>query len=457
MRPSPPQLMIARLPWPLALAALAALAVTMADAVADEGVSRRMGDAGGQPSSLSVIPSVRLIDHGAPGSGGIRAVVSNPEASRRPEYPAEEGVGTEFGPAGDDPGDASVSGASAAALADAPAITLEPLTGFRPDDDLLEFCDSYPFGADGGSAIGERFSGSEAGRWERLYDAFAAALCECDECYRPEWRLLESGSFWIESARPQSRARIRWDYGPGLILPDRAEYFWARVGGRGPAAPAGRLTVDRVDYHELSQMTETAHGGFSAFVVTPYRSQRMRGVGHSAGFGDIQIGTKSLLHDTPLMQVALQMTTIVPAGNSRKGLGVGHVSLEPALLFGLALTERDFLQGQAAQWIPLGGDADYQGALLRWGLAWNRLAWQRDRDNAMTVNLDLAGWSFQDGAYTDPVLGQRSASGETYLYLGPGTRLLMCGKYEFGIGSLVALTNRHFARSILRSEIILRY
>lgn len=451
MRLSPPQLMIVLMAWPFAVLAVA---------LADEGELRRTGDASDQASSLSVIPEVRLIDHGAPDSGAVREVLSNPAARRRPEYPVDERDDTEARPAGDDAEDASVAGSSAASFVDTPPIPLEPLIGFRPDDELLEFCDSYPFGADWGPAIGQdaRESGHAVSNLPgRLYDAFAAALCECDECYRPQWRLLESGSFWIDSARPQSRARIRWDYGPGLILPDRAEYFWARVGGRGPAAPAGRLTVDRVDYHELSQMTETAHGGFSAFVVTPYRSQSMRGLGHSAGFGDIQIGTKSLLHDTPLMQVALQMTTTVPAGNSRKGLGVGHVSLEPALLFGLALTERDFLQGQAAQWIPLGGDPDYQGALLRWGLAWNRLVWQRDRDNAMTVNLDLAGWSFQDGAYTDPLLGRRSASGETYLYLGPGTRLLMCGKYEFGIGSLVALTNRHFAQSILRSEIILRY
>lgn len=291
----------------------------------------------------------------------------------------------------------------------------------------------------------------------RLYGVLTESLCACDECYDPEWHLVESASFWVDSARPQNRTRFRWDYGPGMILPDRAEYFWARVGGRGPAAQPGSLTVDSLDYHELSMYAETAHGNFSAFVVTPYRSLYMNEAGHSAGFADLQIGTKSLLHDTPMLQVALQMTTTIPSANSRNGLGTGHVSLEPALLIGLALTERDFLQTQIAEWIPLGGDAAYQGALLRWGVAWNRIMWQRDRDNVATFNLDLVGWSFQDGAYTDPVLGPQSANDETYVYLGPGARWLLCGKFELGIGGIFALSDRHFAENVLRSEFTVRY
>lgn len=300
-----------------------------------------------------------------------------------------------------------------------------------------------------------RVAGKRLGR--RLYAAFEDALCGGDACYQSRWRLLESASFWIDSARPQSRTRVRWDYGSELILPDRAEYFWARVGGLGPPPQAGSQTVNQLNYHELSLYTETAHEKFSAFVVTPYRSLYLNEAGHDAGFADIQIGTKSLLHDSPLLQVTLQMTTTIPSANSREGLGTGHVALEPALLFGLALTDRDFLQAQAAEWIPLGGDERYAGALLRWGVAWNRIVWQRDRNNLMTANLDLAGWSFQDGAYTDPNLGPRPANDETYFYLGPGTRWLFCGTFEFGIGGLFALSDRHFAEQLLRTDLTVRY
>jgi len=286
----------------------------------------------------------------------------------------------------------------------------------------------------------------------RLYGAMTEAICSCDDCYEPQWQLVDSASFWVDSARPQNRTRLRWDYGGDMIFPDRAEYFWARVGARGPSKQPNSL-----DYHEMSLYTETAHGNFSTFLITPYRSLYMNEAGHSAGFADLHIGTKSLLLDTPMLQVAMQMTTTVPTANSRKGLGTGHVSLEPALLIAVALTDRDSMQAQVAQWIPLGGDPDFQGAILRWGAAWNRILWQRDQDNVATISLDLVGWSFQDGAYTDPNLGKQRANDETYVYLGPGARWLMCGKFEFGVGGIFALSERHFAQHILRTDFTLRY
>ncbi len=402
------------------------------------------------------------------------AVSSGERSTRttRPEFPDSEFSDSEFSDSEFSDSEFSDSGPEEVRLDDTESeresAVSDSSVGFIFDDELLQFCDSggmveqpesmmplHERTSEGShGALSSKHSRKSWGAWSgRFYDALTAALCECDACYQPQWRLLESASFWVDSARPQNRTRVRWDYGPGMIFPDRAEYFWARVGSRGPAT----VPTPDLDYHELSQYIETAHGGFSAFFVMPYRSLYMRDAGHAAGFGDIQIGTKSLLHDTPLVQVTLQMTTTIPSANSRKGLGTGHVSLEPALLVGLALTERDFLQAQAAEWIPLGGDSDYQGALLRWGVAWNRTVWQRDRDNTMTANLDLVGWSFQDGAYTDPVLGQQRANDESYVYLGPGSRMLLCGRFEFGAGAIFALTDNHFARHVFRSDLTIRY
>jgi hypothetical protein len=291
-------------------------------------------------------------------------------------------------------------------------------------------------------------------RGGRFYSALLDALYPCDTCYQPAWHPLESASFFVESARPQNRTRFRWDYGQDMIFPDRAEYFWARIDGLGPDSPAG----SSLDYHELSVFTEIAHGQFSAFTVMPYRSLYLGEAGHAAGFADMQIGTKSLVYDSPLLQIALQMTTTVPSANPKKGLGTGHVALEPALLAGLSLTARDSLQLRVGEWIPIGGDPDYQGALLRWGAGWNRVAWQRDPNNLMTVNLDLAGWSFQDGSYTDPQLPTRqSANNESYVYLGPGMRLLICGKLELGTSGVFALTRNHFAEHLIRTEMTIRY
>ena len=58
----------------------------------------------------------------------------------------------------------------------------------------------------------------------------------------------------------------------------------------------------------------------------------------SSGFGDLDIGTKSLLLDCELLQVAFQFITYIPTGDFHKGLGTGHVSLEPSILFALKLS-----------------------------------------------------------------------------------------------------------------------
>lgn len=324
-----------------------------------------------------------------------------------------------------------------------PAAPGDSLESVQPIETYADGCDACELG----QAKQRTWSG-------RLYSALMAAACDCDRCDRPEWTLLESASFFLDSARPQNRTRFRWDYGPNLIFADRNEYFMARIGGSGPALPRGTRPID---YHELSQMTEIAHGNFSTFVITPYRSLDMDALGHEAGFSDVQIGTKSLLHDSPLLQVAFQMTTTVPSANPRKGLGIGHVALEPSLLFGLCLTDRAYLQAQIAQWTPLGGDPGHAGALSRWGFALNQEVWRRDADNRFTVNFDLFGYSFQDGAYTDSNGVTQPSNNETYLYLGPGFRWLLCGKFEFGLGSVYAVTRNHFAEQIVRSEVILRY
>ena len=41
--------------------------------------------------------------------------------------------------------------------------------------------------------------------------------------------------------------------------------------------------------------------------------------------------------------------------------------------------------------------------------------------------------------------------------VGPGMRTLICGKFELGIGGIFAFTDQHFARRVLRSELMLRY
>lgn len=71
---------------------------------------------------------------------------------------------------------------------------------------------------------------------------------------------------------------------------------------------------------------------------------------------------------------------------------------------------------------------------------------------------ELSGWSFQTGAYTDLILGSfQKSSGATYLMPGFGLRLVFCDKIDFGFGAEFAVTQRHFAEQLYRSEFRFRF
>jgi len=244
-----------------------------------------------------------------------------------------------------------------------------------------------------------------------------------------------------------------------MVYPDRAEYFWARADGSsmGPHAEAPWRAVRSLDYHDLSLYTEASSGKFSFFINQLYRSVYPSDAGHGAGFAPMDLGTKTLLFDCELLQVAFQFRTFLPIGNARKGTSNGHVSLEPSLIVGLLLSPETYLQGQLSEWIPLGGDRDYAGALFHYHVGINRILVCLLPDVPVIGTVELNGWSFQDGAYTDPVFGMQRASGETYLSLGPGIRASICDKVDFGVGAAFSLTADHFADQLIRSEFRFRY
>lgn len=285
------------------------------------------------------------------------------------------------------------------------------------------------------------------------------ALCCPDPCYDPKWKPLADSAFFVEAVRPVTQQRLRWDAGLGMVYPDRAEYFWARAdgSGRGPSPRTPWRGVRSLDYNELSLYTETSSGKFSAFINQPYRSVDPSDASHGAGFAAMDIGTKTLVFDCELLQIAFQFRTYMPMGNTTKGLGNGHVCLEPSLIVGLCLAPDTYFQGQIAEWIPLGGDSNYEGAILHYHLSVNRVWFRMLPDVPLIFTYELNGWSFQDGAYTDPVFGTQAASGQTYLSFGPGLRMSVCNKVDFGVGTAFAITQDHFAEQLIRSEFRWRF
>ncbi len=286
----------------------------------------------------------------------------------------------------------------------------------------------------------------------RMVCAFHDCLCCPDPCYEPRWIAAANAAFYVDGARPVTQMRLRWENGQQFTQPDRAEFFWARLGGKGP--PRREVSLG---YNTLNIYNEAGTEKFSMFTEMPYLNIDPEINDGAGGFGDLKIGTKSLLLDCELIQASFQFVTTIPTGNSRKGLGIGHVALDPSLLVAIKLYPETYLQAQFGQWIPIGGTQGFQGSIFHFHTSLNHVMCRPVGDTQLIGTLELSGYSFQSGSYTDPILGGVSANGYTYLSVGPGIRYVICDKVDIGVGSAFAVTGQHFAEQTYRTEFRWRF
>jgi hypothetical protein len=296
----------------------------------------------------------------------------------------------------------------------------------------------------------------DCGKFDRLCSSLFTCFCCPDPCYEPQWLPVANTGFFIDHARPQSHMRLRYDLGMNMIFPDRNEFFWARIGRKGP-----RNREETLNYHDTSLYVETGSGAFSATIEGPfYRVLETDNNGFDAGWGDMIVGTKTMFIDCELLQLTFAFKTYIPIGSSAKGFGTGHVSLEPSLLGALKITPKTYLEFQLSEWIPIGGDNDFAGDMLHYHLSWNHL-WCKKKAWQVTTSWEYFAYVFQDGAYTnptsfgDPPLGKSSR--EAFHYMGPGLRFTICDNFDIGVGAAFSLTSDHFADQLYRVEGRLRY
>ncbi|MFO0968442.1 MAG: hypothetical protein U0793_23040 [Gemmataceae bacterium] len=300
------------------------------------------------------------------------------------------------------------------------------------------------------------------GPLERFFGGLYECVCCPDPCYDPKWIALADAAFNVASARPVTETGIRWSRGLNLSDLDRGEFFWARQdgGGRGPRPQgAAKVAAFNARYDDLVYHMQGAAGRIGVLIDVPYRSVDPVFAPTASGFNDIRAGFKSLLFDCELLQVGAQFLTYIPSGAAGKGLGTGHVALEPSLLVDVKLTPTTYLETQLSEWIPIEGDQNYQGAVLHTHTSVNQLLWRHQgADIRLIGTAEFNTWSFQDGAYTDPVLGSfQRGSGATYASAGPGLRLFICDKIDFGFGAFFAVNSPNLARQNYITEFRFRF
>jgi hypothetical protein len=187
----------------------------------------------------------------------------------------------------------------------------------------------------------------------------------------------------------------------------------------------------------------------------------------------MNVGLKGVLLDCDLLLMTFQFKTFIPIGDFTKGLGNGHVSLEPSILWALKLTPVTYLQGQCAYWIPIGGDQAYQGNVFHWHVGVNQELWRPCPGLLFVSTLEAHNWWVINGRYTNPndlvanpdaandpnaPLAPVASPAHAFMFsVGPGLRMFVCDKIDFGVGTAFTLTGDHFEGQMVRAEFRWRF
>ena len=122
--------------------------------------------------------------------------------------------------------------------------------------------------------------------------------------------------------------------------------------------------------------------------------------------------------------LTFQLRGYFPTGDTSEGLGTGHYSVEPGLLY-FHQVDRWQFQAELKDWIPIGGDTDFNSNVIEYGAGLGYVLADTGRCVVTPVG-EVVGWTFIGGQKqnADTVVPV-SANGDTIINLKPGVRLGM--------------------------------
>ena len=214
---------------------------------------------------------------------------------------------------------------------------------------------------------------------------------------------------YIDNAIVGNQFRFRFDSAYGNPTPDRAEFIYGQCGCFGGNAPGPLLPETNVDFQEFRPYLETAlTRRLSLFVEAPIRMINPEVNPNAEGFSDLQVGFKRALVQRNGKFVTAQLRMYTPTGDARQGLGTGHFSIEPGLLYLNRVSDRTTTQGEFQVWIPtsdstaqVGADTrNFAGTILRYGVGGGYDLLVADtccERRRLTGVLETVGWSVLDG------------------------------------------------------------
>lgn len=283
----------------------------------------------------------------------------------------------------------------------------------------------------------------------------------------------DSQSVMIDNAIVGTQYRFRFDHGNGVRLPDRAEYFWGQSGaltGNVSPTPEGPPRAETgVDYNDLKVYFEHAPlSWISGFVEVPTRFLNPEQNNNAVGLGDVNAGIKIALLACPDNYLTFQLRVYTPSGESDRGLGTGHVSIEPALLYYRQLHRNIDFWGEVRGLIPLSkaqgpDNEDYAGDVIQYGLGGSidlltycdscKCGWGLNEN--LSLIGEMVGWSIVDGQALEVVDFSTArlldVRGDNFLNGSFGIRYTR-NRHSFGVSFDKAITGDAWYDEMLRFE-----
>jgi hypothetical protein len=266
---------------------------------------------------------------------------------------------------------------------------------------------------------------------------------------------------YIDNAIPRTMFRLRFDAAYNDNRPDRAEFFYAKCGclrtapapfNDPKAAGPGPNPETSVDYQEISAYFEMAiNPHLSILLDVPYRFINPDVNANANGFSDLVAGFKYAFIACEGNYLTFQFKVYTPTGDSLRGLGTNHVSVEPAILWQTVPSERVTLFGEVRDWQATDG-SDFAGNVLRYGVGIGYDVY-RSCSYRITPVLEGVGWTVLSGK--ESVIGAVpvvSATGDTIINVKFGVRAYVGEHSDFYVGYGRALTGEVWYKEIWRFE-----
>ena len=262
----------------------------------------------------------------------------------------------------------------------------------------------------------------------------------------------DSSVGYIDPAAPADQLRLRADFGYDFRVPTRAEFFYARSRPLGPGLPEPERAVDFQDY--TLYLEKTIGPAFSIFAEGGARSLNPDFNANTTGLADANVGFKYAFLSDECEIWTFQLRAYLPTGAASRGLGTNHVSLEPAVLGFVRLTEDLGMAAELRYWHPIGG-TDFAGGIVRYGLGLRYDVWQSD-DWRLAPTLEAIGWSVLDGQESrlmpDGTVAILDASDTHIVNLKVGARLDIGERIGFYAGYGRTVTGERWYRDVFRIE-----